>query len=51
MQATTDNQFAWIALIIIGLLCVFIVGMVLKMWKSEWKPGSEFKNRHGIKDN
>lgn len=38
----------WIVLIVILIICVFVVAMVLKMWRSEWKPSNDFKRIIGI---
>lgn len=49
IKAITYGQFEWIMLIVILILSVIILGMVLTIWRHEWKqPGNDFYKRHGI---
>lgn len=41
--------FIWFTCIVILIVLVFIIGMLYRMWRHEWRePGNDFYRRHGI---
>lgn len=51
MENHNTLLFIWVVLIVILIVCVFVIGMLVKMNKHEWKqPVDLFKRRHGIDD-